>query len=94
MSVQPFHPGPLEAQPDPIGGEGVWKVVVLNRPNICTAQMLSEADATLYAEAPDLHRLLISAEAFIAGFEGAEMQDGVDQLLSRIRASLARAVIL
>jgi hypothetical protein len=32
--------------------------------------------------------LLVRAESFIAGFEGDEMQEGVDQLLEDLRASL------
>ena len=32
---------------------------------------------------------LIRAEAFVAGFEGAPLQDGIDQLLAEMRAAIA-----
>ena len=37
---------------------------------------------------PPLYQVLAAAERFIAGFEGDAQQDGVDQLLADMRASL------
>lgn len=37
---------------------------------------------------PSLQEVLVAAESFISGFEGDELQEGVDQLLADIRAAL------
>lgn len=34
---------------------------------------------------------LVLAESFMAGFEGDEMQDGIDEKLATIRAAIAKA---
>lgn len=38
--------------------------------------------------APSLQEVLAAAESFISGFEGDELQEGVDQLLADIRAAM------
>ena len=52
---------------------------------------VQQANARLIAAAPCQNLALEKAEHFIAGFEGDELQEGVDELLSEIRAALARA---
>jgi hypothetical protein len=49
------------------------------------------ANAHLIAASPCQNAALIKAERFIAGFEGDELQEGVGELLSEIRAALAKA---
>lgn len=39
----------------------------------------------------DLLAALDKAENFISGFEGDELQDGIDDLLATIRAAITRA---
>ncbi len=41
--------------------------------------------------APDLLAALINAESFISGFEGDELQEGIDEMLTAIRAAIAKA---
>lgn len=43
------------------------------------------------AAAPALLAALKIAESFMAGFEGDEMQDGIDERLATIRAAMAAA---
>lgn len=50
-----------------------------------------EANARLIAAAPELLAALDKAESFIAGFEGDELQEGIDEMLSEIRAAIAKA---
>jgi hypothetical protein len=45
----------------------------------------------LQLAAPDLLAALERAEAFIAGFEDDETQEGVAEMLAAIRAALAKA---
>lgn len=52
---------------------------------------LNPADTTLIVAAPELMAALVKAEAFIAGFEGDELQDDVDCLLACIRLAIAEA---
>lgn len=52
---------------------------------------VQEANAKLIAAAPELLRMLIEAESFMSGFEGDEMQDGIDKKLADIRALIAKA---
>ena len=51
----------------------------------------AEADARLMAASPDMLPALRKAESFIAGFEGDELQEGIDEMLSEIRAAIAKA---
>ena len=44
------------------------------------------AGAALTAATPQLRDVLTRAESFIAGFEGDELQEGVDTLLADLRA--------
>jgi len=50
------------------------------------------ANIHLIAAAPELLAALQSAEAFIAGFEGDDLQDGIDAKLADIRAAIAKAI--
>ena len=50
------------------------------------------ANYRLIVAAPELLEALQSAEAFIAGFEGDELQEGVSELLAGIRTAIAKAV--
>lgn len=45
----------------------------------------------LFAAAPDMLDALRLAESFITGFEGDELQDGIDERLATIRAAIAKA---
>jgi len=49
------------------------------------------ADARLIAAAPELLAELEKAEDFMSGFEGCELQDGIDEQLASIRAAIAKA---
>ena len=49
------------------------------------------ANAELIASSPDLLSAMERAERFVGGFEGDELQEGVDELLSMMRAALAKA---
>lgn len=49
------------------------------------------ANAILIAAAPELLDALRAAENFMAGFEGDELQDGIDQRLATVRAAIAKA---
>ena len=51
----------------------------------------STDDARAAAAAPALLEALKLAESFMAGFEGDEMQDGIDERLATIRAAMAAA---
>lgn len=51
----------------------------------------AEANARLIAAAPTMLTELRKAEAFISGFEGDELQEGIDDLLSEIRAAIKQA---
>lgn len=58
--------------------DGIVTVVDLETANGPTAQ----------EPAPSLQEVLLAAESFISGFEGDELQEGVDQLLADIRNAL------
>ncbi|OZI79883.1 hypothetical protein [Bordetella genomosp. 2] len=49
------------------------------------------ANARLIATAPELLEALTEAEVFMAGFEGDELQDGIDAKLQQARAAIAKA---
>lgn len=49
------------------------------------------ATAHRFAASDDVLAQLCKAESFIAGFEGDEMQEGIDDLLSGIRAAINKA---
>ena len=57
------------------------------------AKTKAERIATAYrfAASNDILEQLQKAEDFISGFEGDEMQEGIDDLLSGIRAAIAKA---
>ena len=55
------------------------------------AQERNRRNKLLRDAAPDLLTALDCAEGFIAGFEGDELQDGIDDLLATIRAAITRA---
>lgn len=50
----------------------------------------SQRLAELLAASPQLRAELIKAESFIAGFEDDDSQEGIAELLSGIRAALAK----
>lgn len=50
-----------------------------------------KGQSAVYAAAPELLDALRAAEEFMAGFEGDEIQDGIDERLSGIRAAIAKA---
>src|SRR5690606_804850 len=50
------------------------------------------ANARLIAAAPELLAALTEAEVFMAGFEGDELQDGIDAKLQQARAAIAKAL--
>lgn len=52
---------------------------------------MQEANANLIAAAPELLDALRSAEAFIAGFEDDESQEGMRDNLLKIRAAITKA---
>jgi hypothetical protein len=47
--------------------------------------------ARLIAAAPELLEALGSAERFVSGFEDDEVQEGIAELLAKIRAAIAKA---
>lgn len=49
------------------------------------------ANARLIAAAPELLEALRAAEDFMAGFEGDELQEGIDERLTTVRAAIAKA---
>ena len=48
-------------------------------------------ETTIIAAAPAMLDALRTAEEFIAGFEGDEMQEGVDDMLQAMRAAIVAA---
>lgn len=50
-----------------------------------------DANQALIAAAPDLLAALDRAEAFIAGFEDDDTQEGIPEMLAAIRAAIAKA---
>ncbi|MBB5040836.1 hypothetical protein [Shinella fusca] len=62
-------------------------------PRLSTAErirMLDEINRRDAAEADDVLSALKVAEEFMSGFEGDEMQDGIDGKLAIIRAAIAK----
>lgn len=64
---------------------------------VCTFDALDRESVTvdrigqvLPTVAPDLVALLARAESFISGFEGDELQTGIDDLLAELRAAMPR----
>lgn len=53
----------------------------------------TKAEAPMYRAAPKLLAALEGAESFIAGFEGDETQEGIDDLLEETRAAIAEASV-
>lgn len=51
-----------------------------------------QGNARLIAAAPELLAALQLAEAFMAGFEGDELQEGMDGKLAAARAAIAKAI--
>lgn len=52
---------------------------------------LRQADGALIAAAPEMLAALSAAEAFIAGLEGDELQEGIGSLLATVRAAIDKA---
>lgn len=50
--------------------------------------MTTQSPKAVIVVIDNLTRALVAAERLIAGFEGDEMQDGIDALLAQIRAAL------
>lgn len=53
-------------------------------------RMLDEINRRDAAEAGDVLSALKAAEEFMSGFDGDEMQDGIDAKLALIRAAIAK----
>lgn len=51
----------------------------------------AEANANLFAAAPDLLRSCKALECFASGFEDCELQEGMAELLADARAAIAKA---
>jgi transketolase C-terminal domain/subunit len=49
------------------------------------------ANGCLLRTAPDLLRLLKQAERFVSGFEGDDLQEGIDDLLTQMRRAITLA---
>ncbi len=56
-----------------------------------TREALESDDARLIAAAPEMLAALDRAEAFIAGFEDDDTQEGIPEMLAAIRAALRKA---
>lgn len=59
---------------------------------VCYRAVIDDADRavmTAIAAAPTIMDELQKAESFISGFEGDDMQEGIDSLLASIRAAIA-----
>ena len=52
---------------------------------------LDEVHSTVFAAAPAMLAALEIAERFISGFEGDDMQEGIDANLAAVRAAIAAA---
>lgn len=89
-------PGPwevLEGLRTVVRGAGRQKIAEITVPygDDLRGHILTKANARLTAAAPDLLAALDRAEAFIAGFEDDETQEGVAEMLAAIRAAIAKA---
>lgn len=93
--------GPLEARPDYSRGEDLmWRVVIEDRPNICTAQLCSPEDAMLYAAAPDmvgtgaflLERLADFENRISTDEDAREFHGHVAPAIANFRAAIAKAL--
>ncbi len=64
------------------------QIATMYSPNI---NPTAATDAALFISSPRLLEALISAERFVSGFEGDELQRGIDSLLAQMRAAIALA---
>lgn len=80
-----YTPGPWRIVTD---GISHWLEI---EPNRITLVRANREDLSLLAASPDLLAALDKAEDFISGFEGDELQEGIDELLAEIRAAIAKA---
>lgn len=95
-------PGPWQIEGQARGGslisagineyrDGPAAYVAAVLPHSESAIAVNPADLALILAAPKLFDALVKAEAFIAGFEGDELQEGIDELLKAVRAAIAKA---
>jgi hypothetical protein len=85
-------PGPWFADYDQ--RRGLWDIRTAKHDRPLGAYVgtaVFEGDAKRFAAAPTVLEALREAESFIAGFEGEELQEGIDRFLLRIRGALALA---
>lgn len=76
-----------------VRGTGRQKIAEITVPygDDLRGHILTKANAHLMAAAPEMLAALDRAEAFIAGFEDDETQDGITEMLAAIRAAIAKA---
>jgi hypothetical protein len=67
-----------------LGATGTAPLAIIRGPN-------RAALATALCALPDIITALRMAEAFVAGFEGDETQEGIDVLLEAIRIAIAKS---
>jgi len=95
---QPLHtPGPWFAsacdnniEADVRDSENYFIAVCMGGAGIDGAEN-ALANAALVAAAPELLSALQKAEAFMSGFEGDDLQEGIDEQLAEIRAAIVKA---
>lgn len=90
-------PGPWLTEREQGGGWAVWT----RQPHTGTLATIHEEDingcfpadanARIIAAAPDMLAALVAAERFMGGFEGDEMQEGIDDRLALVRAAISLA---
>lgn len=71
----------------PVGRVEHWWTAVVS----CADAETEESIARMIWAAPKLLAALKLAEAFMAGFEDDDLQDGINQRLGEIRAAIAKA---
>lgn len=76
--------------PDTIIGRPDWHSPKIFRAALHAIRVAGQSEPAGKTE-PELVEALRKAEAFISGFEGDELQEGIDDLLSGIRAAIAKA---
>lgn len=89
-----FRNHPLPWTPDDSGDGYVWdanREIVGSGGGVATVGGNDARIGNLWAASPEMLVVLRSAESFISGFEGDEMQEGVDEMLAGIRGAIAKA---